>query len=173
MKLRIRFGKRSERVEVTEGDLAMLMKEQIADKFGISSANFELSLNGKDAIILEDTTLVSDLELVSGDLLKIIQTSEPKENFDTSIDADTSLSDPLHTNSSQDVNLVPSSAEGASNSYKQLCSGMPSTSLLSSSVQKRGSGSDGSLETTLLDTENAGMCPQAENVVDVSHGEDS
>lgn len=44
--------------------------------FSVSCDSFKLSLNGKDAISTEDTSPLSVLELVSGDLLKLITEDE-------------------------------------------------------------------------------------------------
>ncbi|PIK53583.1 putative F-box only protein 7 [Apostichopus japonicus] len=60
---------------------------------GIPVESFDLSLNGRDIIPLEDINNVSDLGLVSGDLLKVItnQTDATDSNSDANLDV--SLSD--------------------------------------------------------------------------------
>lgn len=72
MKLRIRLGKRNERIEISKESTVHDLKLKIASCFNVSCDAFKLSLNGKDAISTTDTSPLSVLELVSGDLLKLI-----------------------------------------------------------------------------------------------------
>ncbi|XP_038067099.1 F-box only protein 7-like [Patiria miniata] len=76
MKLRVRSEGRTEKVDF-EGDPTVAeVKESVAQAFGQDVGSFELSLNGQEALVSEPDSPLSHCGIVSGDLLRIIRTSE-------------------------------------------------------------------------------------------------
>ncbi|XP_022080220.1 F-box only protein 7-like [Acanthaster planci] len=75
MKLRIRSGGgRTEKVDFDGDPTVAEVKESVAQAFGHHAADFELSLNGREALAPDSS--LSHVGIVSGDLLRIIWTNE-------------------------------------------------------------------------------------------------
>lgn len=81
MKLRIKFGKERKSVEILDTWSVLQLLSECKQLFSLTG-NYGLSLNGAEEIASSSTDQLSTLELVSGDLLHLIE-------VDTSMECDT------------------------------------------------------------------------------------
>eukprot|EP00057_Strongylocentrotus_purpuratus_P029829 XP_779952.2 PREDICTED: F-box only protein 7 [Strongylocentrotus purpuratus] len=81
MKLRIRCGQRTERIDVGDEEAQEKTLRQlsstVANALRLEPGSFELSLNGRDPINGSPDDLLETFGIVSGDLIKVLVQSEP------------------------------------------------------------------------------------------------
>ncbi|XP_020600437.1 F-box only protein 7-like isoform X2 [Orbicella faveolata] len=97
MKLRAVLHRRRELLEL-HGDAITLSdcREAVRRKFGLRTGSFNLSLNGQD-VLDNDSVLLTDLGIVHGDLIYILQNSGEQGNALASQNTPGSSRDTLHT----------------------------------------------------------------------------
>ncbi|XP_072174133.1 F-box only protein 7-like [Diadema setosum] len=76
MKLRVRLGKRTEKVDLQDGSVAGQtlgdLSACVCRLFGLELGQFALSLNGRDPIKGDPEELLTSFDIVSGDLVKVL-----------------------------------------------------------------------------------------------------
>ncbi|XP_070557528.1 F-box only protein 7-like [Ptychodera flava] len=71
MRLRVRLGSRTENVIIEDDQHLLNFIGTVATTFGLEAGTFVVTLNGRDALTGDENTTLKDLDIVSGDLIRI------------------------------------------------------------------------------------------------------